>query len=99
MRKFGTLVILAIAIVVLFFRQAIGLYTDWLWFQEVGFTQLFSTTLLYKTVLGFVSGGLFATIVYIKRNVAAAMPATLRFSSVDMEPGRFASHPRQAVGG
>jgi uncharacterized membrane protein (UPF0182 family) len=83
MRRFGALIIFAIAIAVLFFRQAIGLYTDWLWFQEVGYTQLFSTTLLYKTVLGFVSGGLFAAIVYINLRIAASMPASLRFSSAD----------------
>jgi uncharacterized membrane protein (UPF0182 family) len=83
MRGLGILVIFVIAIVVLFFRQAIGLYTDWLWFQEVGYTQVFSTTLLYKTILGFLAGGLFAAIVYINLKIAAATPASVRFSSAD----------------
>jgi uncharacterized membrane protein (UPF0182 family) len=83
MRGFGTLIIFAVAIIFLFFRQAIGLYTDWLWFHEVGYTQIFSTSLLYKTVLGFVSGGLFATIVYLNLKIAAAPPSSVRFSSAD----------------
>ncbi len=83
MRGFGTLIIFAVAIIFLFFRQAIGLYTDWLWFHEVGYTQIFSTSLLYKTVLGFVSGGLFATIVYLNLKIAAAPPPSVRFSSAD----------------
>lgn len=39
--------------------QAIGLYTDWLWFGEVGYTQVFTATLAAKVALGVV-GALFA---------------------------------------
>jgi uncharacterized protein len=83
MRGIGGLVIFAIVIVVLFSRQAIGLYTDWLWFQEVGYTQIFSAMLIYKSVLGFLAGLLFAALVYINVRIASALPASARFSSAD----------------
>lgn len=40
----------------------VGFYTEWLWFQEVGYQQVFSTMLLTKLALGagaFVVGALF----------------------------------------
>lgn len=83
MRGIGGILIFAIAIAVLFFRQAVGLYTDWLWFQEIGYTQIFSTTLLYKSALGFLSAALFAAFVYLNVKIAAATPASARFSSAD----------------
>ena len=46
---------LALAVV----GQAVPLYTDWLWFQEVGLTQVFTTTL---TLRGWLVLGLAATV-------------------------------------
>jgi uncharacterized membrane protein (UPF0182 family) len=45
----GVLVVLAVG------GQAVPFYTDWLWFQEVGYRQVFLTTLAYR-------GGLFVAV-------------------------------------
>ena len=65
------------------FRQGIALYVDWLWFQEVGYTQLFTTPLFYKLILAVLSGGLLAALLYFNLKIAAVAPAGFRFSRVD----------------
>ena len=62
MRGFTGLLILVALFLVLSFRQGIALYVDWLWFQEVGYTQLFTRSLLYKLVLAVLSGGILAAL-------------------------------------
>ena len=57
MRGFGGIVLFAIVVLLLFFRQAIDLYTDWLWFHEVGYTEVFAKIFLGKAVLGLACGG------------------------------------------
>lgn len=81
MRGLGGIAIFAIFILLLFFRQAIGLYTDWLWFQEVGYTPLFTRILFSKTVLGLASGALLALILYVSLKLAATPPTRFRYSA------------------
>jgi uncharacterized membrane protein (UPF0182 family) len=83
MRGFGGVILLVLLIVVMFFRQAIALYVDWLWFQDVGYGQIFTTILSYKTVLGALSGSLLALLIYINLKIAASAAAGFRFSGVD----------------
>lgn len=83
MRRLGGLLIFIVVISFLFFRQAIGLYTDWLWFQEVGYSQIFSASLLYKTILGLLSGGFLAVLIYVNLRIAAGTPAGARFTATD----------------
>jgi uncharacterized membrane protein (UPF0182 family) len=54
----------------LFFHNATPLYTDWLWFNEVGYTNVFTATIWAKTLLFAVFGALFFAIFY--GNVAIA---------------------------
>jgi len=51
--------------------QVIPLYTDYLWFQEVQFTSVFTKILGLKLVLGLVGGLLFALFVYLNVRLAA----------------------------
>ncbi len=51
--------------------QALPLYTDYLWFGEVGFTSVFTTILWYKVLLGAAGGLLFAVVVYVNVRLAA----------------------------
>ena len=81
MRGFGGVALFAIIVLLLFFRQAIDLYVDWLWFVEVGYTALFSKILLSKSLLGLVSGVLLASLVYFNLKAAAVAPRGFRFSS------------------
>jgi uncharacterized protein len=81
MRGFGGVALFAIVILLLFFRQAIDLYVDWLWFQEVGYADVFTKILLSKTILALVSGLFFGSLVYINLRAAAIAPRGFRFSS------------------
>ena len=83
MRGFTGLLILVALFLVVSFRQGIALYVDWLWFQEVGYTQLFTRSLLYKLVLAVLSGGVLAALLYINLKIAAVAPTGFRFSRVD----------------
>jgi len=51
--------------------QALPLYTDYLWFQEVKFTSVFTTILWYKIALGIAGGLIFALVVYLNVRLAA----------------------------
>ena len=51
--------------------QALPLYTDYLWFQEVKFTSVFTTILWYKVALGVIGGLIFALILYLNVRLAA----------------------------
>ncbi len=48
----------------LVFHNVVPFYTDWLWFREVGYTNVFSTTVLAKSGLFVVFGGLFFALFY-----------------------------------
>ena len=51
--------------------QALPLYTDYLWFQEVKFPSVFTTILWYKIALGIAGGLIFALVVYLNVRLAA----------------------------
>jgi len=74
MKGFISLFFLAIVLVFLFFGRTISLYTDWLWFHEVGFPQVFTTVLKFELILGVFFGGLFALLLY--HNVKLASRAS-----------------------
>jgi uncharacterized membrane protein (UPF0182 family) len=71
MKKLIGLVFLVILCIFVFFGQVISLFTDWLWFQEVGFTQVFTTALTVKFLMAAVFGGLFALLIYANVKYAA----------------------------
>ena len=79
MRRLGGLAIFAIFVLLFFFRQAISLYTDWLWFQEVGYTGLFTKILFSKTILGLGSGVFMGLLLYVSLKAAASPPTRLRY--------------------
>jgi uncharacterized protein len=57
-------------LVLTFLGQAVPLYTDWLWFQEVGLTQVFTTRL---TLSGWLFLGVFAAVfVFLFANLSVA---------------------------
>ena len=79
MRGLLGILFFALLFLIVFLGQAISLYTDWLWFQEVGFTQVFTTTLGFKLILALVFGGLFSLVVYFNIKLAARAPKGIRF--------------------
>ncbi len=75
MRGYLGLIFLAIVAVVFLSGHAISLYTDFLWFQEVQFTQVFTKTLAIKATLGTLFGGLFFLFLYFNLRIAARLPS------------------------
>ncbi len=51
--------------------QAVPLYTDWLWFKEVGFTQVFTTRLTLNGWLFLGLGGVVFVFLFLNLSVAA----------------------------
>ena len=51
--------------------QAVPLYTDWLWFKEVGFTQVFTTRLALNGWLFLGLGGVVFAFLFVNLSVAA----------------------------
>jgi len=63
--------ILILFVVLGLLGQVMPLYTDYLWFQEVKLTSVFTTILWAKLALGFVAGLAFALLVYVNVRLAA----------------------------
>src|SRR5262245_9278736 len=80
MRGLIGILLLTVLFLFLFLGRTIALYTDWLWFQEVGFSSVFTTVLTYELVLGIVFGGLFALVIYLNVKLAS-QAAGYRYSS------------------
>jgi uncharacterized membrane protein (UPF0182 family) len=83
MQKFVGLIFFVAFAVLLFFRQGIGLYVDWLWFEELGYTQVFATSLTYKFLLGLIAAAFVAGFLYVNVKIAARRPPGFRFSAID----------------
>jgi uncharacterized membrane protein (UPF0182 family) len=78
-----SLILFALFFVIVFVGPAISLYTDWLWFHEVGFAQVFTTSLTYKVILAVIFGALFALLLYLNVKWAAQPPRGVRFTVQD----------------
>ena len=83
MRGFWGLFFFVVFLLIIFSRQAIGLYTDWLWFQEVAYTGVFSRTLFYKLLFGLLGGGLFFVLLYVNIRIAAKRVQGIQFLRQD----------------
>lgn len=60
-----------------------GFYTDWLWFQEVGYQSIFTTLLLTKLSLGILAALLVSALLWLNFKLA------LRFSAAQSRLVRF----------
>ncbi|MGH7826410.1 MAG: UPF0182 family protein, partial [Candidatus Binatia bacterium] len=78
-----SLIFFAIFFLLVFVGPAISLYTDWLWFQETGYVQVFTTSLTYKVVLAIIFGALFALLLYLNVKLAAHAPRGSRLTVQD----------------
>ena len=64
--------IYAVLLVVVFvLPELVRLYTDWLWFEGVGFTKIFSTIIGTRLFLGFAVGLFTTTFIYANLRLAA----------------------------
>jgi uncharacterized protein len=66
MARLGVLGVMVVLFMVLpFGRQVVELFTDWLWFQEVGFPGVFSTIMYTKVLLGLGAGLVAFLVLYL----------------------------------
>jgi hypothetical protein len=67
-KKLLTLVVIFFFIFV--FPSLVGLLTDWFWFQEIGFENIFTTILGTKIILGLVVGLITFGLIYLNLKIA-----------------------------
>ena len=56
--------------------QSVPLYTDWLWFEALGFSSVFLTIILTRSLLALIFGGICFTILYLNLFLVHRSPAT-----------------------
>ncbi|HEV2088390.1 MAG TPA: UPF0182 family protein, partial [Cryptosporangiaceae bacterium] len=91
-----TLIAVALVLLILL-STAINLYVDWLWFDEVGYTQVFSTPLLTQLSLFALFGVGMALVVWANLVIAYRLRPTYRPMSLEqqnLERYRLAVSPR-----
>ena len=90
----------AILLLLLIFGQTlINLYTDWLWFGEVGYQSIFRTQILSKLELGIVAAILFFLIVYLNLRLARAFaPPSLPRYGVSDTRARISQLAQRGIG-
>ena len=79
MKGLGGIFLFVIFLLLISLRQLISLYVDWLWFEEVGYTQVFTISLFFKTVLAVLGGSIFALLIYANVRIAARLVRGIRF--------------------
>src|SRR4030043_300520 len=70
-KKFLKYIVYAVPLALFFILpKLIGFYTDWLWFGEVGFTQIFTTSLITQVLLGVSAATAAFFFIYINLQIA-----------------------------
>ena len=65
MRKYiGPIILAVVALAIIFGGALVGIYTDWLWFKDLGYGTIFSTILLTRVKIGLLFGFLFFAVIY-----------------------------------
>ena len=89
--------LLALAVVIMGLPPLVEFYTDWLWFQEVGYTGVFVRTLTARTVLGVAIGLLVFAFLHLNLRLALRDVRRREFTimtpegprTVAVDPGRM----------
>ncbi len=88
-RKINTLNLIRIIIIVLIIVSIpLGsvlarIYTDWLWFNEVGYQSVFLKIILTKLLIGFGAGGIFFIFIFLNLLLAKSLAPKWRVISED----------------
>lgn len=70
---------IALLVVILFGRKALRFWSEWLWFQSLGYESVFTTQLTTKIALGVLVGAVFFALVYGNMALARKLsPGALR---------------------
>ena len=93
--------VVTVLLLVILLSSAVNLYADWLWFQEVSFTQVMSTTLRTRVLLFVLFGGVSAAVIAANLVIAFALRPSYRPMSLEqqnLERYRLAITPRLKEG-
>jgi len=63
-RYIGPSLVIIVALLILFGGALVTLYTDWLWFKDLGFERVFTTRLWTQVQVGLLFGFVFFAIIY-----------------------------------
>ncbi|MBI2844213.1 MAG: UPF0182 family protein [Armatimonadetes bacterium] len=80
-------IIIVVLLAIIFGSTIVRLYTDWLWFDDLGYTSIFSKMIWARISLGLSLGALFFVIVYTNLLIARrlAPPPTRRYAGIEEE--------------
>ncbi|MEZ8220788.1 hypothetical protein GG496_000955 [Candidatus Fervidibacteria bacterium JGI MDM2 JNZ-1-D12] len=70
MRRFLWIALIVLIVLFLFAKQIAQVYTDWLWFRELGYTGVFWLRMLAKVVVGLAVGAFFALLIAVNLVIA-----------------------------
>ncbi len=102
MRRYvWTTIGIIILLTLVFGGSIVALYTDWLWFSDLGFVGIFAKTIWTKLGLAFAFGAVFFAIAYsnIWLVQSLAPPPTLRYASSESDLREwFGSIARKTLG-
>lgn len=78
--------LVVLAVVALGSRQMATIYTDILWFESLGYLDAFWVPIIWKVIVGFVTGAvafvfLYANLVFAARSIASSPHLAERFSA------------------
>lgn len=78
-RWIRSLVVVIIVLALFFLARGVYLYTEWLWFGEVGYTSVFWKMLYTQLALGLAAGALFFAVVYGNIRLARRLAPRYQF--------------------
>jgi uncharacterized membrane protein (UPF0182 family) len=99
-RELKVIIWAVIILAVIFASSLIRMYTDWLWFGEVGYRPVFWTQILYKLALGISAAILFFAIIYANIRIAGSMSRPVVYRDAGSSTrGRMSEFVRRGIGG
>src|SRR5262245_49447558 len=73
------LILATIAAIILIWPMWAEFYTDWLWFSQLGYENVFTTTLYTKVILGMVVGLVTAIVIWLNYKLALRLSPETRY--------------------
>lgn len=90
-------ILIGAAILLFVVSKLLNLYTDWVWFDSVGYGSIFVTTLLYRVAAAAVTGILVFLILYLNLTVARRLLARSKHSLQGLEQDNIEYLRREAT--
>ena len=97
----GLFVFIIIMVLIAFSWHAVRLITDWFWFQEVGYEQVFTVTLMSQLLVAVLFGGAFFLIfyanLYLASRLSERMQLIWREGAINLPPFEVGARPLKRI--